>query len=178
MRRYAGVELTPHVGDFRLMSRRVVESLRSLPERHRVYRLLVPWLGYSHATVSFSRGARAAGQTKYSLRHMLNLTVDSTTSFTTAPLRLATGLGLSTAALSMVSALATIVAWAVGRTVPGWASLTVLVLFLGSVQLLCVGVLGEYVGRVYQEVQRRPLYVIDEEARGTHTSPDEGGSRR
>jgi dolichol-phosphate mannosyltransferase len=160
MRRYAGVQLPPHVGDYRLMSARVVDVLRSLPERNRVYRLLIPWLGFPSATVEYTREARSAGETKYSLIKMINLSVDSTTSFTTAPLRIATGLGLATAFFSLLAAIATILTWSLGSTVPGWASLTVVVLFLGAVQLLCVGVLGEYLGRVYQEVQRRPLYTV------------------
>jgi glycosyltransferase involved in cell wall biosynthesis len=170
MRRSAHVELEPHVGDYRLMSKRVVTALRDLPERHRVYRLLVPWLGFPSAVVTYTRDARAAGHTKYSLRRMLNLTVDSTTSFTTAPLRIATALGLMTAGVSMIAAVATVAAWFVGSTVPGWASLTVVVLFLGSVQLLCVGVLGEYLGRVYEEVQRRPLYTVDRDLPGREPS--------
>jgi dolichol-phosphate mannosyltransferase len=161
MRRYAGVELPPQVGDFRLVSRRVVTALRALPERHRVYRLLVPWLGFPSATVEYVREQRPAGRTKYSLMRMVNLSVDSTTSFTTAPLRIATGLGLTTAALSLLATIATVLTWFFGKTVPGWASLTCVVLFLGAVQLLCLGLLGEYVGRVYQQVQRRPLYTVD-----------------
>jgi hypothetical protein len=96
---------------------------------------------------------------------MLSLAVSSATSFTTTPLRLATAIGFTTALTSLLAALATIIAWAAGRTVPGWASLTVVVLFLGSVQLLCIGLLGEYVGRIYQEVQRRPLYNVDRDVR-------------
>jgi glycosyltransferase involved in cell wall biosynthesis len=165
MRRFTSVEVPQDVGDFRLISRRVVLALRALPERDRVYRLLVPWLGFPSVTVEHVREGRAAGSTKYSVRHMLSLAVSSATSFTTTPLRLATAIGFTTALTSLLAALATIIAWAAGRTVPGWASLTVVVLFLGSVQLLCIGLLGEYVGRIYQEVQRRPLYNVDRDVR-------------
>jgi dolichol-phosphate mannosyltransferase len=160
MRRSAGVRVPAGVGDYRLMTRRVVEALRRLPERHRVYRLLIPWLGYPSAVVDHPRGARAAGTTKYSVRRMSRLAVNSLTSFSTMPLAAATFLGLGAAALSLLGAVAVVVDFAVGRTVPGWTSITVVVLFFASVQLLCLGVLGTYVGRVYEEVQRRPLYVV------------------
>jgi len=172
MRRYAGVALPPHVGDYRLISARVLAALRALPEYHRVYRLLIPWLGFSSSQVDYARERRAAGRTKYSLRKMVNLSVDSTTSFTTAPLRIATTLGITTALGSLVAAMATVVAWSLGKTVPGWASLTVVVLFLGAVQLFCVGLLGEYVGRVYQEVRRRPLYTVHRDLPATGDADD------
>ena len=160
MRRATHVTLPEQVGDFRLLSRRVVEVLRALPERHRVYRLLIPWLGYPSATVEYRRDPRAAGATKYSMRRMTILAANSVTSFSTTPLRLSTALGLITAGFAVLMAIAVVVAYAVGHTVPGWTSLTVGMLFLGAVQLLCLGVLGEYVGRIFEEVQRRPLFTV------------------
>lgn len=161
MRRSAKVDMPPHVGDFRLMSRRVVEALRAMPERNRVYRLLIPWLGFPSGSVSHERGTRAAGDTKYPLRKRVLLAVDSLTSFSAAPLRLATGLGFCAAAICAVLIAAIVALGLAGETVPGWASITTGMLFLGAVQLICVGVLGEYIGRIYAEVQRRPLYTVE-----------------
>lgn len=162
-RRFAGPQVPAHAGDFRLMSRAAVDALRSLPERNRVYRLLIPWLGFPSATVTYTRSARPAGTTKYPVSKMLRLTADSITSFSAAPLRLATWLGAGGFAICLALATGAIVADLVGHTVPGWASLTVALLFLGAIQLLCLGLLGEYVGRLYAEAQRRPLYFVAED---------------
>src|SRR3954469_4274115 len=173
MRRAASVEVTEQAGDFRLLSRRVVEVLRALPERHRVYRLLIPWLGFPSAVVGGCRDPPAAGTTKYTVRRMGVLAANSVTSFSTAPLRLSTAVGLGTAICSLLMAVTVVVAYAVGRTVPGWASLAVGMLFLGAVQLLCLGVLGEYVGRIFQEVQRRPLYTVTQDTAADPFAPIE-----
>ena len=161
MRRTTGVAPPAHVGDFRLLSARVVRALHALPERHRVYRILIPWLGFRSTVVDYRRDARAAGTTKYSFRRMALLAADSLVSFSAAPLRVATGLGLVSAAVCLVFAVVATITALAGNTVPGWASITVGMLFLGAVQLICVGALGEYVGRIFEEVQRRPLYVVD-----------------
>ncbi len=163
-RRVAGPQVPAHAGDFRLMSRAAVEALRSLPERHRVYRLLIPWLGFPSATVTYTRSARAAGETKYPVSKMVRLATDSITSFTAAPLRLATWLGAGGFAVCFVLGVASVIAYFAGATVPGWASITVALLFMGAVQLLCLGLLGEYVGRLYAETQRRPLYFVAEDS--------------
>lgn len=162
VRRSASVDVPAQVGDFRLLSRPVVDALNGLPERHRVYRLLIPWLGFDSGVVEHPREARAAGTTKYSLRKMVKLAINSLTSFTTSPLHLATSVGLSAAAVSLLGACGVITAFLAGRTVPGWASVSVAVLFLAAVQLVCLGVLGTYVGRIYEEVQRRPMYRVRE----------------
>ena len=163
MRRSAGVDLPDNVGDFRLLSRRVVLALRMLPERHRVYRLLIPWLGFPSAVVEHRREARAAGTTKYPLRKMVSLAWNGLSSFTTSPLHLATTVGASAAILALLGAVFVIVSFLLGRTVPGWASVSVAVMFLAAVQLICLGMLGAYVGRIYEEVQHRPLYRVDRE---------------
>jgi glycosyltransferase involved in cell wall biosynthesis len=163
VRRTADVDLPDNVGDFRLLSRRVVLTLRMLPERHRVYRLLIPWLGFPSAVVEHRREARAAGTTKYPLRKMVALAWNSLTSFTTSPLNVATTVGASAAVLALVGAVFVLVSFVLGRTVPGWASVSVAVMFLAAVQLLCLGVLGAYVGRIYEEVQRRPMYRVARE---------------
>lgn len=158
IKRVADVDLPPNVGDYRLLSRRVIDALALLPERHRVYRLLVPWLNFPSGTVVHRREQRAAGETKYSLRKMLLLTANSLASFTTSPLHIATTLGLTIGAVCALGAVGAIVAYLLGATVPGWASITVAVLFLSATQLVCLGMLGAYIGRIFEEVQRRPLY--------------------
>jgi len=172
MRRVAGPGVPADAGDFRLMSRAVVEDLRALPERHRVYRLLVPWLGFPATTVAYPRSRRPAGRTKYPLPRMARLALDSLTSFTAAPLRVATVLGVLASLLCLAAMVIAVVAHVSGATVPGWASVFVAVLFIGAVQLLCVGLLGEYVGRLFAEAQHRPLYYVasDSGSRQAHES--------
>ena len=160
LRRLSKVDLPPHVGDFRLVSRRGVQMLRALPERHRVYRLLVPWLGLPSATVEYRREPRAAGTTKYPLNRMMLLAADSIASFSVEPLRVATRLGFVSVIAALGLAVGATIAWARGVTVPGWTSLTIVVLFLGAVQLVTLGILGEYIGRIYDEVRARPLYHV------------------
>jgi dolichol-phosphate mannosyltransferase len=173
VRRGAGVDLPDNVGDFRLLSRQVVLALRMLPERHRVYRLLIPWLGFPSAVVEHPRAARAAGSTKYTLRRMVSLAWSGLSSFTTSPLHLATTVGASAALVALAGAVGVIVAFLLGRTVPGWASVSLAVLFLAAVQLLCLGVLGAYVGRIYEEVQHRPLYRVERRRPTQHALRDD-----
>ncbi len=160
MRSVAGEQVPSQAGDFRLMSRAVVDELRRLPERHRVYRLLVPWLGFPSSELSYHRELRAAGCTKYPLRKMIRLALDSITSFSAAPLRLATWAGTAGALMCVMLLVGAVVARIAGHTVPGWASVTVAMLLIGAVQLICVGLLGEYVGRLFAEAQQRPLYFV------------------
>ncbi|HUR52189.1 MAG TPA: glycosyltransferase family 2 protein [Mycobacteriales bacterium] len=164
--RLTGVPVVRQAGDFRLLSRAVITSLQSLPERKRVYRLLIPMLGFDSAVVHHRRERRAAGKTSYSLRRMALLAGDSVVSFSSTPLRLATGLGLVAATVSALLGVWVVIVNVTGNAVPGWASITLGVLFLGTVQLLCLGVLGEYVGRVYDEVKARPLYRVKGEVPG------------
>jgi dolichol-phosphate mannosyltransferase len=165
LRRVAGAHVPPNVGDYRLITRAVVNTLRELPERHRVYRLLIPWLGFPSDTVTFRREARAAGSSKYPLGKMARLATDSLTSFSAAPLRIATWLGVAGSVLCLGAMLVAVFAQASGHTIPGWASVFVAVLFLGAIQLLCLGLLGEYVGRLYAEAQHRPLYYVASDTR-------------
>lgn len=162
VRKLTKVEMIPHVGDFRLMSARVVRALGALPERHRVHRVLVPYLGFPYAVLEHKRDPRAGGRSKYNAARLLAITFDSLSSFSAAPLRLATAFGLMTSALCLLLAAGAVAAKLAGTAVPGWASLTVAMLFIGAVQLLCLGVVGEYVGRIFEEVKRRPLYMVDE----------------
>jgi polyisoprenyl-phosphate glycosyltransferase len=156
--RLTGVSLPRHAGDFRLLSRAVVDALAVLPERRRVYRLLIPMLGFPSAVVEHPRSERAAGRTHYSVRKMALLASDSVVSFSSTPLRLATGVGVLSAGVAGLLACWALLVRLTGNAVPGWTSLALPVLFLGAVQLLCLGVLGEYVGRIYDEVKARPTY--------------------
>lgn len=160
IRRLVGEQVPGQAGDFRLLSRAVVEALRELPERNAVLRLVVPWLGFPSGEVRYERQERAAGRTKYPLSRMAGLAAESVTSFSAAPLRVATWLGLTGVAVCGVLVVIAVVAWFAGATVSGWPSLYVAILFLGAVQLLCLGLLGEYVARIYTLVQGRPAYVV------------------
>ncbi|MGV9808286.1 glycosyltransferase family 2 protein [Micromonospora chersina] len=160
VRRLVGEQVPAQAGDFRLLSRAVVEALRELPERNPVLRLVVPWLGFPSGEVTYERQERAAGRTKYPLSRMAGLAAESVTSFSAAPLRVATWLGLVGVAVCGVLVVVAVLAWFAGATVSGWPSLYVAILFLGAVQLLCLGLLGEYVARIYTAVQGRPAYQV------------------
>jgi dolichol-phosphate mannosyltransferase len=160
MRRITGKDMPHGAGDFRLISRATVEVLRELPERAPVYRLLVPWLGFASGEVSYVREKRAAGISKYPLARMIKLTADSIVSFTAAPLRIAIWLGALGVVAGIALVVKTLLAYFAGATVPGWTSMILVVIFFGACQLLCLGLLGEYVGRIYQASQGRPAYFI------------------
>jgi dolichol-phosphate mannosyltransferase len=160
IRRLIGRHVPFDAGDFRLMSRATVDAVNRLPEQHRVLRLAVPALAFPSAAVSYQREGRAAGSTKYSFGQMLRLSVDSLTGFSVAPLRLATWFGLGGAIATATLLGIALVAYATGRTVPGWTSTFVAVSAVGAVQLFCVGLLGEYVGRLYTQLQGRPSYHV------------------
>ena len=177
MRRLVGAEVPAHAGDFRLLSREVVDVLRGMPERAPVYRLLVPSLGFASAEVHYVREQRVAGRTKYPLRRMVALAWDSAASFSAAPLRIATWLG----ALAFLGCLALmvlgLVVYANGAVIPGWTSLFLAVLLLSGVQLLCLGLLGEYVARIYATVQDRPMFHVGFDS-GEQTYPADLPARR
>ena len=170
MRRLVGPWISDQAGDFRLMSRAVVDVLNALPEQRPVYRLVVPSLGFSSAEVAYVRAERVAGETKYPLSKMIKLTLDSVTSFSAAPLRIATWLGLLSFVVCLGLVISGLVAWGFGATVPGWTSLYLAVLLLGGIQLICLGLLGEYIGRIFAATQSRPVFLVafdtDDEATG------------
>jgi len=150
-------------GDFRLMDRRVVEALLSMPERDRFVRGMVSWLGFSQIAVPYHRAARAAGTTKFSLLRMLRFATDGIVSFSISPLRLATWMGFAASGLAILVTLYALFERMFGTdVVKGWTSTIVAILFIGGVQLICLGIIGEYVGRIYGESKRRPLYVVRE----------------
>lgn len=159
--RLASTPVPPNVGDFRLMDRRVVDVVRALPESQRFMKGLFAWTGFPAVTVPYVRPARAAGRTKWNWTGLFDLAVQGITSFSTAPLRASTMAGALFALVAMVYggyiALRTLV---YGVDMPGYASLFAAVVFMGGVQLLSLGILGEYVGRIYMESKRRPVYVV------------------
>ena len=160
IRRVVGATVPPNAGDFRLLSRTAVDALTELPERMPVYRLLVPWLGLPSGQVSYAREKRAAGVSKYPLAKMIRLALDSITGFSAAPLRVATWLGCAGIALCFVLGAGVLAAYLWGNVVPGWTSMFVALVFLGALQLLCLGLLGEYVARIFTSIQGRPAYVV------------------
>ncbi|MFE5218942.1 MULTISPECIES: glycosyltransferase family 2 protein [unclassified Streptomyces] len=163
MRRLVGNHVPAQAGDFRLLSRNVLDALKALPDQPQVYRLLVPWLGFPSGEVTYHRDERVAGQTKYPLRKMVLLALDSVVGFSVAPLRLATWLGAFAFFVCLGTLVYTFAVYATGETTPGWTSLIIAVLFIGAVQLICLGVLGEYIGRIYTAVQQRPTYYVGED---------------
>jgi dolichol-phosphate mannosyltransferase len=171
MRRLIGSWVPRHAGDFRLLSRRAVNALIALPEHRPVYRLLVPSLGFPSGVVTYVRDERVAGNTKYPISKMARLAFDSIANFSAAPLRLATWLGLISFAMCLLMFVFGMVAYLGGTTVPGWTSLFVAVLFLGGVQLICVGLVGEYIGRIYAALQGRPTYYIGYDSAAEEVSP-------
>jgi dolichol-phosphate mannosyltransferase len=162
LRRLTNIQIPANVGDFRLMSRRAVDELKQLREKDRFVRGLVSWIGFRQTGVTYSRDKRYAGETKYPYRKMIKFAFDGITSFSTAPLKLATWTGYFTALLAALYLLSVFVQKLLGFTVEGWATIMVAMLFMGSVQLICLGILGEYLGRIFNEVKPRPMYVIEE----------------
>jgi glycosyltransferase involved in cell wall biosynthesis len=164
LRSLTGVQIPVDAGDFRLMSRPVVVALRALRERHRFVRGMVAWVGFRQTGLYYDRSERFAGETKYPLRKMLRFAVDGLTSFSTVPLRVATWLGaLAGVAAVVVGLWALYVKFYVKGVVPGWTTIMILVAFSASVQLMVTGILGEYIGRLYEEAKGRPLYVVAEQ---------------
>ncbi|NDV62700.1 glycosyltransferase family 2 protein [Puniceicoccales bacterium CK1056] len=162
-----------NTGDFRLMDREVVEALRCMPERDRFMKGLFAWVGYRTTEITYERPARATGESKWNYWKLFNFAVGGVTAFSTFPLRLFNYIGLAVASLSFLYAsLLVIRTLFLGRDVPGYASIMVVILFLGGIQLIGIGVVGEYIGRVFIEVKERPLYLVhkvhgfDEDLRG------------
>jgi len=168
------IEVPLDTGDFRLMSRRVVIALRALKESHRFVRGMVAWVGFKQCAVLYDRPGRFAGETKYPLRKMVRFAIDGITSFSVLPLRFSTYLGMLISVLSVLVAI-----WAIAAhfffdtTVPGWTATVVLVALLASVQLLMIGILGEYIGRIYEQVKGRPNYLIGDVVNASRKPDDD-----
>jgi polyisoprenyl-phosphate glycosyltransferase len=150
-------------GDFRLMDRRVVDALQAMPERDRFVRGMVAWVGFRQTPVPYKRSPRFAGESKYPLFKMMRFALDGVTSFSVAPLHAATWIGFAASVLAMIGVCyALVLRLFTNDWVTGWTALFIAVLFVGGTQLLALGVIGEYVGRIYAESKRRPLYVVQE----------------
>jgi polyisoprenyl-phosphate glycosyltransferase len=163
LNRMSDVPVPPNVGDFRLVDRRVLDAIGDMPEHRPFLRGMFAWVGFDQTGVTYVRDARPAGATKYSLRKMVAFALDGITSFSTAPLRLALNAGFAVSALAFALGVITMIFKFGGRDlVPGWASILTVIAFLGGIQLTVLGVIGEYVGRIHEEVKRRPLYLIRE----------------
>jgi len=148
-------------GDFRLMDRKVVDVLRQMPERHRFVRGLVAWVGHRQMALPYHRKKRAAGTSKYPLRKMLRFAKDGILSFSSRPLQIATSMGMFAALLALLGIIYAVTLRVMTSTwVEGWTALMIAVLFLGGIQLISLGILGEYVGRIYEESKGRPLYIV------------------
>ncbi|MCU0533155.1 MAG: glycosyltransferase family 2 protein [Hydrococcus sp. Prado102] len=160
----ADVDIPTDTGDFCLMDRSVVDLLNQMPERNRYIRGLRSWVGFQQTAIHFERDPRFAGEVKYTFRKSLSLAINSLVSFSRVPLRIASYVGLISAAFSIVMA-CLVLYWRLvepNSPVTGFATIAIAVFFIGSVQLICIGILGEYIGRIYEEVKGRPLYTLAE----------------
>jgi dolichol-phosphate mannosyltransferase len=156
----AQVELEHNSGDFRLLDRQALDALLSMRERNRFLRGMTVWVGYTQAAVPYKRDPRYAGETKYTLSRMLKFSLDAISSFSHRPLQLATLFGFVISTLAFIAIPVVVVLRVLGSYLPGFSSLTIAVLLLGGIQLIAIGIIGEYVGRIYDEVKGRPLYLV------------------
>ncbi len=173
MSRVSDVPLAENSGDFRLLDRRALDALLAMRERNRYLRGMTSWVGFTQTSVPYHRDARHAGETKYPIRKMLRFALDAITSFSRAPLQIATVAGFLFAALAFLAIPIAIVFRIFGAFVPGVTTTVVAVLLLGGIQLMAIGMIGEYVGRIYDEVKRRPLYVVRDRANVADATEDE-----
>ena len=163
LNRLSDTPIPMDAGDFRLLDRRAVDALLRMNEQHRLLRGMSSWIGFRQYALEYERAPRAAGQTKYPLRKMLGLALDGMLSFSIVPLRLVALMGFAAAALASVGIVYALVLRLFTRIwVPGWTLLFIAMLFLGGMQMLSIGVVGEYIGRIYTEVKRRPLFLVRE----------------
>jgi dolichol-phosphate mannosyltransferase len=158
------VEIPVDTGDFRLMSRRALDALLAMPEQARFIRGMVAWIGFKQVPLVYDRQERFAGETKYPLRKMVRFALDALTGFSSAPLKLASHAGLWLSFGSFLLVLYIAYAWFVGRSIQGWTSLMLVVVVLGAIQMFVLALMGEYIGRLYNEAKRRPLYIVQEVA--------------
>jgi dolichol-phosphate mannosyltransferase len=158
------VDIPLDAGDFRLMSRRALDALLAMPEQARFIRGMVAWIGFRQVPFAYDRQERFAGETKYPLKKMMRFALDALTGFSSAPLKLASHVGLALSIGSIVLILYIAYAWAAGRSIQGWTSLMLVVVIIGAVQMFVLALMGEYIGRLYNEAKRRPLYIVQEVA--------------
>jgi polyisoprenyl-phosphate glycosyltransferase len=161
LRRMASIDIPPDAGDFRLVDRKVINAFQAMPERDRFVRGMFAWMGFRQCGIPFARMPRAAGATKYPLRKMIRLAASGVYGFSDAPLRAIVQTGFAVALLSLLSAVATLVMRVLGvPLVPGWASLMLAIAFFMGLNFIVLGIVGLYVGRIYEEVKARPLYLV------------------
>jgi glycosyltransferase involved in cell wall biosynthesis len=170
--RLAQVDLHQNSGDFRLLDRRALDALLLMRERDRFLRGMTVWVGYTQAAVGYQRDARFAGETKYTLAKMLRFSADAILSFSERPLQMATLLGFLISTLAFIAIPVVIVLRVLGHYLPGFGAITIVVLLLGGIQLIAIGIIGEYVGRIYDEVKGRPLYLVRSRRNLTDPDPD------
>ncbi|WP_347313468.1 glycosyltransferase family 2 protein [Defluviimonas sp. SAOS-178_SWC] len=162
LNRVSNVEIPKNAGDFRLMDRRVVDALKGLRERNRFMKGLFSWVGFRQTSVEYERPRRAAGKTKFNYWKLWNFALDGITGYSTLPLRAATYFGLAFAVLAMLYGVYLLIRTMMfGADVPGYASTMVAVIFMGGIQLFVLGIIGEYLGRLYSEAKQRPLYIVE-----------------
>lgn len=160
---WMGVDIIKNHADYRLLSNRALKALVSYPERNIFIRGLVRTLGFKETEVHFDVKERIAGKSKYTARKMLNFALDGITSFSVQPLRLIASLGIMIIIMSVCAAIYVLVSYLLDRLAPGWSSLLLSIWFIGGVQLLSVGILGEYIGKIYKETKQRPRYIVEDE---------------
>jgi dolichol-phosphate mannosyltransferase len=160
--RATDVDIPVDTGDFRLMSRRALNALLAMPEQARFIRGMVAWIGFKQVPIPYERDERFAGVTKYPLSKMIRFALDALTGFSSAPLKLASHLGLALALGSVILIAYIAMSWATGRTIQGWTSLMLVVVVLGAVQMFVLGLMGEYIGRLYSQAKQRPLYIVQD----------------
>lgn len=160
MKRIVRIDIAPHSADFRLIDHSIVEELKQMKERARFLRGLISWLGYKQEFISYRADMRVSGKSKYSFIKMLSFAIDGITSFSSLPLRISTYCGMVIASLSFLYMMIAVYFWFLHKTFPGWTSIVVVVLFIGGLQLIFLGIMGEYLARIYEEVRERPLYIV------------------
>ena len=170
-----GVETVYNHADYRLISARVLKEFAGFKEVNLFLRGMIPLVGFKSTSVFYERHERIAGESHYPLAKMVNLAIDGITSLSVKPLRLISGLGIGVSVLSFVGVLWAVITQICGRTVTGWASTVCVICFMGGVQLVCLGVLGEYIGKIYMEVKARPRYIISERTWTKQNEDEEKG---
>jgi glycosyltransferase involved in cell wall biosynthesis len=154
------IDIPKDTGDFRLINKKVLKAYQSITESQRFTRGLIAWLGFRQTALSYDRHPRFAGTTKYPLMKMINFSLDAVTGFSLKPLRLIIYLGVFISGISVLTFMYSVYTWYLSNSVPGWASIMTVVCLLSSMQLICLGVIGEYVGRIFAETKKRPLYLV------------------
>lgn len=160
LQRLTDAPIPADTGDFRLMTRQVLDVLLSMPEQHRFVRGMVAWIGFNQTAIPYRREARFAGDTKYPLRKMIGFAMDAITGFSIAPLRLSLYLGLFSVLVALGLGAFVFWSWLANHTAPGWTSIAIIILAFGAMQMFCLAIMGEYLGRTYMQTKQRPLFII------------------